>query len=113
MPLISTFFPLFLLFYDILFIQCLAKKEGSQVIVLNPLIEVANWAHCSTFSSGKAACTWSNIDNPVYHYTILSTNDKEWQCGTCTLLNKVGSDECETCGTKVKTKRLGLKTSLR
>lgn len=90
----------------------MAKEAGAQVIVLNPLIEVANWSHCSTFNSGKGACTWSNIDNPVYHYTFTDSV-KEWQCGTCTLLNFVGSDECETCGTKVKTKRLGNRISLR
>jgi hypothetical protein len=93
--------------------QCLVKKEGSQVIVLNPLIEVANWSHCTTFNSGKGACTWTKIDNPVYHYTFLSEFEKQWECKECGLFNLVGCTECEICNTKVKITRLGSKGALR
>ena len=94
--------------------QCILKSAGSQVIVLNELIEVACWSHRSTFQSGRSACTWSDLDNPVYHYTILKDfNDKEWECSKCTFMNKVGLDDCLMCNAKAKVKRQGGRTSLR
>lgn len=84
------------------------------MIVLNELIEVACWSHRSTFQSGRSACTWSDLDNPVFHYTILKDfNDKEWECSKCTFMNKVGLDDCLMCNAKAKAKRQGGRTSLR
>ena len=82
------------------------------MIVLNPLIDMGCWSHLDTFTSGKMACTWSDLENPVYRYTVPS-GEKEWECGRCTLKNIVGNDECQGCYAKRLHKRLGIKASLR
>ena len=93
--------------------QLLHKSKGAQIFVLNPLIEVGRWAHVCTFQTGREACTWSDLDNPVYHYSILD-DLKMWTCLWCTLDNPVGIEECQICGKKGKATRMkGSKRSLR
>lgn len=94
-------------------LQLLHKSKGAQIFVLNPLIEVGRWAHVCTFQTGREACTWSDLDNPVYHYSILD-DLKMWTCLWCTLDNPVGIEECQICGKKGKATRMkGSKKSLR
>ena len=88
------------------------KRAGSQVIVLNPLIEAGRWSHLTTYQAGKYACTWSDLDNPVYHYFIHS-DEKMWTCGNCTTDNIMGNDECEVCESKGKAIRRGGNASAR
>lgn len=56
----------------ITFLQLVGCKIGTQVCVLNPLVEVSDWLHFRQFESGREAFSWTSHSIPVYLYTILS-----------------------------------------
>jgi hypothetical protein len=45
---------------------------GTQVCVLNPLVEVSDWLHYRQFDSGKDGFSWTNHNVSMVLYTILS-----------------------------------------